>query len=74
MCCLTYEHEYYEKIQKNFPKVGKRVVTKRGEGKVVRLNVLKETITVFLDSGEEVEVDAGDIKRASVSQKKRKKE
>jgi cell fate regulator YaaT (PSP1 superfamily) len=72
MCCLTYEHQYYEKIQKNFPKVGKRVRTKQGEGKVVRLNVLKETITVLLDSGEEVEVDAVDIEKVAAPQKKKK--
>ena len=67
MCCLTYEHEYYEKIKKRLPKIGKRVMTKEGEGKIIRQNVLKETLTVVLDSGNEIEVEAKDLPRAAGS-------
>ena len=48
MCCLTYEHEYYEKIKKDLPKIGKKVRTRDGEGKIVRQNVLKETLTIAI--------------------------
>jgi cell fate regulator YaaT (PSP1 superfamily) len=61
MCCLTYEHEYYEEIKKGLPKVGKKVMTKYGETKVVRQNVLKEAITVMLSSGDEIEIKAREI-------------
>jgi len=61
MCCLTFEHEYYEKIKKNFPKIGKRIVTKEGEGKVIRQNALKETVTVALDSGSELDIPVKDL-------------
>jgi len=33
MCCLNYEYENYEKFKKSLPKVGKKVMTKEGEGK-----------------------------------------
>ncbi len=56
MCCLTYEHEFYEKATKNVPKNGKTVSTAHGKGKVVRQNVLRETLTVALESGEEMEI------------------
>jgi cell fate regulator YaaT (PSP1 superfamily) len=56
MCCLTYEHKYYEKARKDLPKIGKRVKTKFGEGKVIRENIMKKTLTVALVSGEEKEV------------------
>jgi cell fate regulator YaaT (PSP1 superfamily) len=56
MCCLTYEHGFYEKATKNMPKNGKAVSTARGKGKVVRQNVLRETLTVALESGEEMEI------------------
>jgi cell fate regulator YaaT (PSP1 superfamily) len=56
MCCLTYEREFYEKATKNMPKNGKAVSTARGKGKVVRQNVLRETLTVALESGEEMEI------------------
>ncbi|MBW1721687.1 MAG: stage 0 sporulation family protein [Deltaproteobacteria bacterium] len=55
MCCLAYEYEYYERVKKNVPRVGKRVKVEQGEGKVVRQNALKRTLTVVLESGEEVE-------------------
>ncbi|MCD6296105.1 MAG: stage 0 sporulation family protein [Deltaproteobacteria bacterium] len=75
MCCLTYEHEFYEKMKKDLPKIGKKVMTGRGEGKVIRQNVLKETLNVRLESGEEIEINARDIVREGIfkkSQKKRK--
>ncbi len=61
MCCLTYEFEYYESVGKHVPKVGKRVRTPQGEGKVIRQNLLKKVLTVWLDSGEEVEVSTDDV-------------
>ena len=61
MCCLTYEHQFYENATKNIPKNGKAVATTHGKGKVVRQNVLKETLTVALESGEEMEVSHQDI-------------
>jgi cell fate regulator YaaT (PSP1 superfamily) len=73
MCCLTYEHEFYEKIKKNLPKVGKRVNTVKGEGKVIRQNVLKETLSVILDSGEDIEIQTSDIVREKVFGKGHKK-
>jgi len=73
MCCLTYEYSYYEKIKRNFPKVGKRVMTEKGEGKVIRQNVLKETLTVLMDSGDEEELPASKIKRESKPRKNSKR-
>ncbi len=62
MCCLAYEYHYYNEAQKNIPKVGKMVETKRGKGKIVRHNVLKETFIVSLDSSEEdIEISYSDI-------------
>lgn len=63
MCCLTYEHKYYEKAKKDLPKIGKRVVTVHGEGKVLRQNLLKERLLVSLESGEEKEISFDDIIR-----------
>jgi cell fate regulator YaaT (PSP1 superfamily) len=61
MCCLTFEREYYEKATKDIPKIGKSVVIARGKGKVIRQNVLRETLTIMLDSGDEIEVPYDDI-------------
>jgi len=73
MCCLTYEHEYYEKIKKDLVKIGKKVRTKQGEGKVIRQNVLKESVTVELESGEEIEIPAQELTRQGLFTKKSKR-
>jgi len=72
MCCLTYEHKYYEKKKKAFPKIGKKVMTNLGEGKVIRQNVLKETLSVLLDSGGEIEIEPRDIVRDGLFKKKKR--
>jgi cell fate regulator YaaT (PSP1 superfamily) len=74
MCCLAYEYEYYEKVKKDLPKIGKKVKTKGGEGKVVRQNVLKGTVIIMLESSEEVEVSPRDIIRESLFKKRSRKE
>jgi cell fate regulator YaaT (PSP1 superfamily) len=62
MCCLAYEYKYYNEAQKNIPKVGKMVDTKKGRGKIIRHNLLKETFVISLEeSQEEMEVSHGDI-------------
>lgn len=48
-CCLLYEYEQYAAAMKEMPKKGKRVITPQGEGKVVDLNLLKNTVTVHLE-------------------------
>ena len=48
------------------------MVTTLGEGKVIRQNVLKKTLTVVLDSGEEKEVSHNDIVKDDRSGNQRK--
>jgi cell fate regulator YaaT (PSP1 superfamily) len=61
MCCLAYEFPTYLDLKKNLPKVGKHVVTRSGRGKVVRQNVLGKTVTVELEEGGEITVNASEI-------------
>lgn len=46
LCCLKYEDECYKECAKNLPKVGKKVSTKYGDGKVVSVEILKRTYKV----------------------------
>jgi len=51
-CCLVYEHALYQEMRKSLPKVGKRVSTPAGEGRVVELDVLRQQVRVgFLEGG-----------------------
>jgi cell fate regulator YaaT (PSP1 superfamily) len=48
MCCLAYEHEFYQCAKKNMPHTGSKVQTPAGAGTVVSINCLKDEITVEL--------------------------
>lgn len=50
-CCLVYEHDLYKEMRKGLPKVGKRVSTPAGDGKVVELDVLRQRVRVWFDEG-----------------------
>jgi cell fate regulator YaaT (PSP1 superfamily) len=50
-CCLVYEYEHYVEARKYLPKRGKRVVTPRGEAKVLDIFPLKDTALVEFDEG-----------------------
>ena len=41
-CCLVYEQAAYAELRKGLPKLGKRVVGARGEGRVVEVDVLRQ--------------------------------
>ncbi len=61
MCCLTYEHEQYNEARKEMPREGAQVTTEKGPGKVTGIDVLKKTVRVELESGEEIHVQSDKI-------------
>jgi cell fate regulator YaaT (PSP1 superfamily) len=61
MCCLKYEYNSYVEMKKGMPKVGKRVSTPAGPGKVIRQNVLGQQVSVLLDSQKEAEFPASEV-------------
>ncbi len=60
-CCLVYEYEQYVEARKHLPKKNKRVITPRGEGKVVDVVPLKETVLVALDDGDRAEFHKDEV-------------
>ena len=58
MCCLKYEQEAYEQIIKKAPKVGAIVETPDGQGVVIETFLIKETVKVKLDKGNETDLQA----------------
>jgi len=51
----------YEDLKKDVPKIGTMTHTPRGEGKVLRQNLVRGTLTVLLESGEEMEISCNDV-------------
>jgi cell fate regulator YaaT (PSP1 superfamily) len=62
LCCLTYELETYNEIKKRLPRVGSKVKTPNGIGKVIKVNIFSSKITVLLDSGEIARHEVEEIK------------
>jgi cell fate regulator YaaT (PSP1 superfamily) len=48
-CCLRYEYATYAELKRNLPTSGKRVESVKGNGKVLRQNILKQTVLVQRD-------------------------
>ena len=62
LCCLTFEHDVYREMRGTLPRVGKRVSTPAGMGKVIKLNVLQQKVTIVLDDHpQRVDVPADEI-------------
>jgi len=52
LCCLGYENKAYCELRQGLPKVGERVKTTQGEGRVAAINILKQMVTVdVVDKG-----------------------
>lgn len=61
-CCLRYEYQTYVELRQTLPAVGARVESVKGDGVVVRQNVLKQTVLVRrTDDGVEVEAGRDDL-------------
>lgn len=56
MCCLNYEQETYEEIRKRMPKVGSIVNTPYGKGEVTSSSVVKESVKVKVNVGDEEDI------------------
>jgi cell fate regulator YaaT (PSP1 superfamily) len=67
MCCLKYEYSDYIEMKKGMPKMGKRIITPEGEGKVVRQNVMEKKVVVVLNDGREVEFGLSDLEAKAVA-------
>lgn len=70
MCCLKYEQEAYEDALRRVPGVGSVVDTKEGRGVVTSANLLRETVQVKLDKGNETDLATFSVKDIKVLSKK----
>ena len=58
MCCLKNEEEVYEEVNKRMPGIGDIVETPdRVEAEVAGTNVLRETVRVVIDAGDEKQIE-----------------
>ena len=48
-CCLIYEYEQYVEATKHLPKMNKTIGTPFGEGRVIDINALADSVTVLVE-------------------------
>jgi cell fate regulator YaaT (PSP1 superfamily) len=56
-CCMAYEFNVYREFAKNLPKMGQKITTNDGKGKVINVNILKKYIHVDYGEGKIVKID-----------------
>jgi len=68
MCCLRYEHENYLEAKRRMPLVGDLVMTPRGQGRVIDLQIIQERVLVLLhESQAQVWLESGDVRPEKTS-------
>jgi cell fate regulator YaaT (PSP1 superfamily) len=60
-CCLRYEFDTYQALERELPAVGSRVVTQRGQGRVFALEVLAQKLVVEFEDRRRVLVGRDEI-------------
>jgi cell fate regulator YaaT (PSP1 superfamily) len=58
LCCLAFEDEQYGEMRQGMPKLGAKLTSAVGRGRVVDVNVLTRRITIAWETGSRVEVSA----------------
>jgi len=74
LCCLAYENDAYTAAKARLPKQGEIIDTAHGRGKIVQVNVIKETVQVELETQVIVEVSYQDVEaQPSVDRRRRRR-
>jgi cell fate regulator YaaT (PSP1 superfamily) len=60
-CCLRFEQEVYEEFQAALPPVGSRVVTRKGQGRVLAQEILARRLLIEFEDGRRLPVPADDV-------------
>lgn len=68
-CCLAYEHETYEEMRKNLPKVKKTIQTPLGEGKVTQVLPLTDSVIVYIPELGQREIKRSELESGVMEEK-----
>ncbi len=60
-CCLRFEQDVYEEFQAELPPVGSRIVTAKGQGRVLAQEILARRLLVEFEDGRRLPVAAAEI-------------
>ncbi|HWG46104.1 MAG TPA: regulatory iron-sulfur-containing complex subunit RicT [Gemmataceae bacterium] len=60
-CCLRFEQDVYEEFQGALPPIGSRILTQKGQGRVLAQEVLARRLLVEFEDGRRLPVAAGEV-------------
>ncbi len=60
-CCLRYEFDTYDDLQKDLPPIGSEIVTKRGKARVINQEVLTAQLIVQTEDRRRIMIEASDV-------------
>jgi cell fate regulator YaaT (PSP1 superfamily) len=60
-CCLRFEQDVYEEFQQSLPAVGSRVLTAKGQGRVLAQEILARKVLIEFEDGRRIAVAADEI-------------
>ncbi|MEX0585693.1 MAG: regulatory iron-sulfur-containing complex subunit RicT, partial [Pirellulales bacterium] len=60
-CCLRYEYDTYEALQKDLPPIGADVVTKTGRARVLAQEILAGQLLIETEDRRRILIDSADV-------------
>ena len=60
-CCLRFEQDVYEEFQRELPAVGARIVTSKGQGRVLHQDILARRVLVEFEDGRRLPVPVDEV-------------
>jgi cell fate regulator YaaT (PSP1 superfamily) len=60
-CCLRYEYDTYQELQRELPPVGADIITNSGRARVLAQEILAGQVMVETEDGRRIVIDAADV-------------
>jgi cell fate regulator YaaT (PSP1 superfamily) len=60
-CCLRYEFDTYEELQKLLPAIGAQIVTRDGKARVIGQEILSQQLLVETEDNRRLMIDASEV-------------
>lgn len=60
-CCLRYEYDTYEELQKNLPPIGSDIVTENGRARVLNHEILTQQLLISTEDNRRIFIEASEV-------------
>jgi cell fate regulator YaaT (PSP1 superfamily) len=60
-CCLRFEQDVYEEFQAELPPIGTRIVTDKGQGRVLAQEILARRLLVEFEDGRRLPINLSEV-------------